>query len=170
MDYRDYWKRVAKDATVEDAVELYGEICDKCERFESEWREEFISYFPASASRLPDPDEVDEWQGIVSRLIRANNLPGLKAFVLEHGSLNMKFDPKKTYEECAKAGQTDEFRFRPFDLYPLESQDEDGFTPVKLAQSLRFTEIQTYLEEQLKAFDIRYKAAYEEGKRLKGGK
>jgi len=49
----------------EDAVELYTKIRDDSMRFESEWREQFVSYFSAFESALPriqmTEEQYDEW-------------------------------------------------------------------------------------------------------------
>lgn len=51
--------------TPEDAVELYKRIRDDSMRFEGEWREQFIEYFPESRDVLPKQqmteEQYDEW-------------------------------------------------------------------------------------------------------------
>jgi len=50
---------------VADAVELYQRIRDDSLRFEGEWRDQFIAYFPAARDGLPPQqmteEEYDEW-------------------------------------------------------------------------------------------------------------
>jgi hypothetical protein len=55
----------ADNLGVEDAVELYQRIRDDSLRFEGEWREQFIAYFPFAREALPPQqmteEEYDEW-------------------------------------------------------------------------------------------------------------
>jgi hypothetical protein len=50
---------------VEDAVELYIRIRDESLRFEDEWRDQFIMYFPDARDALPPQimieEEYDKW-------------------------------------------------------------------------------------------------------------
>ena len=51
--------------TPQDAVALYVRLRDESQRFEGEWREAFISYFPASRDVLPpqktSEEDYDDW-------------------------------------------------------------------------------------------------------------
>jgi len=54
-------KALGEFFTTEDAVYLYVRIRDMSKRLESEWRNEFIRYFPCAAEALP-PVEITEQQ------------------------------------------------------------------------------------------------------------
>jgi hypothetical protein len=45
---------------VDDAVALYREIRDRSLRFEGEWREQFINYFPQARDALPPQQMTEE--------------------------------------------------------------------------------------------------------------
>jgi hypothetical protein len=58
-------RAMQKFFSVQDAVELYERIRDDSLRFEGEWRDQFIAYFPAARDTLPaqkmTEEEYDEW-------------------------------------------------------------------------------------------------------------
>ncbi|MBK1789592.1 hypothetical protein JIN82_00335 [Persicirhabdus sediminis] len=165
----DELKALSKTITADQAVELYTYLRDNGERWESEWRESFISLFPQSESKLPEIAEADRWQTEVFEVIAAGELQGVKDFIQETGILeNIKFDPADTYQEGQSMGFTDKVDYIPFDFFPVQVENEDGDYPVSYAREKGLTEIADYLQSVIDELSQRYRNAYEAGRKSKG--
>lgn len=165
----EYLRDLAAKITPQEAVTLYAYLRDDSGRFEIEWRSEFIQLFPESEPLLPEVDEASLWEEQVFRLVRENNLEGLKAFLEEIGTPSQSFDPKSIYAECAGMGHRDRLPFVPFDFCPVEGEDENGINPIGFAESLGHDAIAKYLRSVVEELDARFLAAYEQGRQMRLG-
>ena len=165
----DELKELAKTITADQAVVLYAYLRDNGERWESEWRASFVALFPQSESGLPEIAEADLWQTVIFEVIDAGDLQGVKDFVHETGILeNTRFDPAATYQEGLEMGFTDKVEYIPFDLFPIQVENEDGDHPVSYARKVGKTEIADYLESVIDDLSQRYRDAFEAGRKSKG--
>jgi hypothetical protein len=165
-DCEDFLRSLSKKITPEQGVEVYIYLRDHAGRHETEWRDRFVVFFPQSEALLPPIRELEYWQDELFCLIRAGDLAGVQVFLQRIGLMDITFDPKHTYTECAEMGYPDALECMPFNFYPVEGGDEEGLDAVTLAQTLGRTEIVGLLEGAIAGLHSRYMQAYEQGRLL----
>lgn len=159
-----YLRQLSTSLSPSEVLELHAFFRDESQRYESEWREEFLALFPQSEGLLPEIDESEFWQKQLFQLIRSGDLSAVQEFIHRIGTAQQQFDPQETYSECASMG----FRYGlpdvPCDFYPVEGGDETGITAIGLATELGHADIAAFLDGIISQLDQRFIAAYEEGK------
>lgn len=130
--------RYLKKKSTDQAVSLYCYLRDNGERWESEWREDFIRIFPSASDALPQIANEDLWQSEVFELIEMGGVKEMKDFVSRIGILEGTiYDPKEIYKEGRELGFTDRAEYIPFSIYPIEVENEHGLIPHSVFQRER---------------------------------
>jgi len=161
----DELKALSPRISSEQAVELYCYLRDNGERWESEWRGQFISIFPHSNDALPDIAEEDRWQTEIFEIIHTGDLNRIKDFIAEIGILeNTKFDPAETYQEGRDLGFTEKVEYIPFDFFPIQVENDNGEYPIAFARHRGKDEIAEYLESVIEELSQQYRDAFEAGR------
>jgi hypothetical protein len=159
----DYLRELSASLSPSDAAEVHRYFNTESGRFETEWRDEFLSYFPQAAGQIPEIDDAEFWQERLFALIQCGNLSAVQKFIAQIGTADQKFDPAKVYQECVSMGLGESLSDVPFDFYPIEGGDENGICAVDLARELGHEDIAAYLEALIIELDSRYLAAYSQG-------
>lgn len=162
----DYLRSLSASLSPSDAAEVYRFFNTESGRFETEWRDEFLSYFPQAAGHIREIDEAEFWQERLFALIRAGDLSDVHKFIAQIGTADQNFDPTKTYQECVSMGLGESLSDVPFDFYPIEGMDENGTCAVDLARDLGHEDIAAYLGCIIEQLDARYFAAYSQGRSM----
>src|SRR5262245_13131013 len=88
-------RKIAPSGRNAQKIRLYEYLRDNGERFESEWRPQFVEVIEIADELLPDRKdaEVEQWGKRVFELIAEGSLEKLRVFVIETGQLVQQFDP-----------------------------------------------------------------------------
>ena len=156
-------KKIAGVVTPEQAAELYCYFRDNSQRWESEWRNQFIGIFPSSESHLPEADGADTWQTKIFEIIDGGDLDAMKGFLGSIGTLSTEFDPATAFQEGQEMGFGSEADYLPFDVYPVQIENEDCVTAVDYARRRGHEKIAAYLESVIGGLESKWKAAYVNG-------
>jgi len=159
-----YLRQLSATLSPSAVLDLHAFFREESQRYESEWREEFVTLFPQSIGLLPEIDESEFWQEQLFALIRAGDFSAVKSFIGRIGTADQQFDSRETFSECSSMGHREDLQNVPFDFYPIEGGDDDGTTAVGLARELGYIEIASFLDGIIAQLDHRYFAAYKEGR------
>jgi hypothetical protein len=160
-------RKIASQCTPEQAVEIYCFLRDNGERFESEWRDAFTAIFPSSEPLLPPVADSDEWQNTLFDLIAKGDLSKVRDFLRSIGTLDTEFDPQDAIESARYHSFGPEAKYVPFDIYPIQGENEHGVTAPDHARQQGQQAIADYLEGVIAELTVRWKAAYSAGYRGK---
>jgi hypothetical protein len=155
--------------TPEQVVELYCFFRDNSQRWESEWRDQFIAIFPDSEPYLPQVAGADAWQTKIFEVIDSGQLEAMKEFLTSVGTLSMTFEPASAYEEGRTLGFGAKADYVPFAVYPVQVENEDGVSTVEYARNTGHEEIAGYLEAVISDLEAKWKMAYGQGYALANG-
>jgi hypothetical protein len=153
-------RNVAKRITAEQGVEFYCYLRDNSERFESEWRDAFSKIFPKSAALLPSE--------ILFCLIDEGDLIKVKEFLKTIGTLDTCFKPAEALNASKYNGFGAEADYMPFDIYPIQGENDDGISAVEYARQKKQSGIADFLESVITEITRRFKAAYVAGYKERG--
>ncbi|PTX97589.1 hypothetical protein DB346_21615 [Verrucomicrobia bacterium LW23] len=159
-------RNLAPKLTNQEKIELYEYLRDNGERWESEWRGQFVELLGISEQLLPAVGEEEADGEEIFRLIDDGDIECLRQFVIHNGVLDQVFDPDTAYEEGKRVNEGKEkCEIVPFDFYPLEAANEDCEYPEPYARAQGKHEIADYLKAASEELRTRWKLAYEEGYR-----
>jgi len=156
-------RKVSKRITPEQGVEIYCYLRDNSERFESEWRDAFSKIFSKSAALLPFVTEADEWQEMLFQLIDEGDLSKVEDFLKTIGTVDTCFKPAEALSVLKYNGFGVDADYMPFDIYPIQVQNDDGINAVEYARQKKQNGIADYMESLIKEITSRFKAAYVAG-------
>ena len=131
-------------------IEAYEYFTQNSERFETEFREEFVEIFSINEELLPEVDESEFWSEILFNLINSKNIQKVKSFIKGINAENWKLEPRKEEPE------TD------FEIYPLESENEDCETTLEFASKIGASDIHDYLKSVLDKIKATYIQSYKD--------
>jgi hypothetical protein len=137
---------IAASLSKAEVVEFYCFLRDHSQRWESEWRKEFLSIFAISEEELPGVDDSDRWSSILHSLVAQGQVKPVRAFIEGIGLLAWRFQPEPDQPEIA--------------VYPLDDQDAAGETPAAKARRLGHIEVATFLESTREAIASPYRTAW----------
>ena len=122
----------SRNASNKEILELHEYFSENSDRFESEWRQEFLQIFPQVMNELPDIDETEFWGEQLHQLIENENIDGFKKFI---HNIDIENWPPMGADE---------------NIYPIEEEDENGILPIDKAKKLDLPEIVQIIESILK--------------------
>lgn len=151
--------------TPQQAVDLYLGLRDTGERWESEWRGEFLEFFPQVKDLLPPLADAEQWPALLADKIKTQSLSEVSAFLELVGVANRTFDPQSAYALACRLGSDSDIKNIPFEFYPLEDTGSD-LDPIPLARQIGGKEMVEYLEETLKQLKQKYRESWALGRKL----
>jgi hypothetical protein len=138
---------IAHAQTKEEVAEFYGFLRDSSQRWESEWRPEFLAIFPVSEADIPKIDDADRWSTILHVLVAEGDLTKVRRFIADIGVPDWDFSPEEASPEI--------------DIYPIDDADETGEIPVAKARRLGHIDVARYLEDLKRKLTDRYREKWQ---------
>lgn len=151
--------------TPQQAVDLYIGLRDTGERWESEWRGEFLEFFPQVKDLLPPLADAEQWPVLLADNIRTQSVSEVATFLESIGVANQQFEAKADYEYACRFGRVDDISDIPFEFYPLENTGSE-LDPIPLAREIGRQEMVEYLEATLEQLKQKYRESWALGRKL----
>ena len=158
-------RALSAECTPQQAVDLYIGLRDTGERWESEWRGEFLEFFPQVKDLLPPLADAEQWPALLADKIRTQSVSEVFSFLDSVGIANQEFDPKEEYEYACGFGRADDISDIPFEFYPLENTGSE-LDPIPLARKIGRQDMVEYLEATLEQLKQKYRESWALGRKL----
>lgn len=141
-------------ASKTEIAELYCYLRDHSQRWESEWRPEFLSIFGVGDADIPPVDDSERWAAILHGLVFEGDITKVRQFVEHIGIPRWDFPP-----EADATG---------IEVYPIDAEDDAGELPIAKARRLGHVEVAGYLDEVKRTIEERYRTKWNSAYGRKG--